>query len=156
MYPANIPEIMANIAESVTIYLRQNSPNSTMASGTVWQQVTIVNIGWPWLIFPASIVFTTAVLFFAAVLCSKSDTSAATSWKSSSLPFLFHGIRDWSHDEWEILYAGELESIKQMNAVAATMDMTLCKAVGSGTALVRHDSGVDQRQARRPTSGQEE
>lgn len=154
IYPANIPEVMANTAESVTIYLRQNNPNSTMASGSVWQQVTIVEIRWPWLILPVLIVLITVVLFFAAVLSSKSDTSAATSWKSSSLPFLFHGIRDWSHDEWEGLYFGKLESIKQMNAVAGTMDVTLCKAVGSGTALVRHDLGVDETQACGATSRQ--
>lgn len=156
LYPANITDIMANAAESVTIYLRQNTPNSTTALGHVWQQVTVVEIRWPWLILPALIVFTTTVVLFAAVLCSKSDSSAATSWKSSSLPFLFHGIRDWSHDEWEVLYAGKLESIKQMSAAATAMDVNLCKAVGSGTALARHDLGVDERQTHRPASGQEE
>lgn len=156
-YPANIPEVMANIAESITLYLRQENPNSTTASGAVWQQVTVIEIRWPWLILPVSIVCITAALLVAAVLSSKSDISAVRSWKSSSLPFLFHGIRDWSHDEWEALCGGEVESIKQMKAMAATMDVSLCKAVGSGTALTRHDLGADvSSQADRPTSAQEE
>lgn len=156
-YPANIPEVMANIAESITLHLRQETPNSTTALGAVWQQVTVVEIRWPWLILPVSIVLITAVLLIAAVLSSKSDISAVTSWKSSSLPFLFHGIRDWSHDDREALYAGEFESIKKMNAMAAKMDVCLHKAIGSGTALTRHDLRVDESsQADRPTSRQEE
>lgn len=155
-YPANIPEIMANIAESVTIYLRQNNRDSTTASGAVWQQAIIVEIGWPWLILPVSTVLITAALLVAAILSSKSDISAVRSCKSSSLPFLFHGVRDWSHDEWEALYAGNFESIKQMDAVAATMDVRLCKAIGSGTALTRQGSRVDERHADRSTSRQEE
>ncbi|KAJ0123900.1 hypothetical protein J7T55_012372 [Diaporthe amygdali] len=63
--------------------------------------------------------------------------------------------QDWSHDEWEALYAGEYETIKQMNAVAATMDVSLCKAVGSGTALARHNLGAEKRQADRRTYRQE-
>lgn len=155
-YPTNIPEVMANVAESVTIYLRQNHRNSTTMPGVVWQQATIVEIRWPWLILPALNVLITAALLVSAILSSKSDISAVTSWKSSSLPLLFHGIWDWRHGEWELLYAGKFETIKQMNAVAAKMDVSLCKAVGSGTALARHDLGVDERQADRPTSGQEE
>lgn len=155
-YPTNIPEVMGNIAESVTIYLRQNHRNSTTMPGAVWQQVTIVEIRWPWLILPALIVLVTAGLVVAAILSSKSDISAVRSWKSSCLPFLFHGIRDWSHDDWKALYDGGFESINQMNAVAATMDVSLCKAVGSGTALARHDLKVDEKQADRRKFGQQE
>lgn len=156
IYPADGPELMANVADSITIYLRQNSPNSTTMSGTVWQQVTVVEIRWLWLILPAFIVLITAALLVAAILSSKSDISAVRSWKLSSLPFLFQGMRDWSHDEWEAYRGGEVEAIKQMKAVAATMDVSLCKAVGGGTALARHDLGVDERQADGPTSVQEE
>lgn len=155
IYPSNVPEIMANIAESITLYLRQESPNSTTASGAAGQQVTVVEIRWPWLILPVSIVLITTALLVAAVLSSKSDISAVTSWKSSSLPFLFHGIRDWSHDEWEALCAGEFESSKHMNTMAAKMDVSLCEAVGRGTALIRHNVGVNRRQAVRSASRQE-
>lgn len=155
-YPANISEVMANVAESVTIYLRQNNRNATTAWGDVWQQVTIVEVRWAWLILPALVISITAALLIAAILSSKSDISAVTSWKSSSLPFLFHGIRDWGHDEWEALRAGEFESIKQMNAVAATMDVSLREATGSGTALARHNLGAHERKDHRPTSRQEQ
>lgn len=155
-YPANIPEMMANVAESVTICLRQNNRNSTTAPGSVWQQVTIVEIRWPWLILPASIVSVTVALLVAAILWSKSDISAVRSWKSSSLPFLFHGVRDWSHDEWEALCAGKFESIKQMNAMAAEIEVSLCESVGSGAALARQNFRVDGRQGDGPISRQEE
>lgn len=154
-YPANFPQMMANAADSVTVYLRQNYRNSTTASGAVWHQVTKVEIRWPWLALPAFIVLASVALLVAAISLSKSDISAVRSWKSSSLPFLFHGIRDWTHEEWEALYSGNFESLKQMNAVADTMNVNLSKAVGSGTALTRQDLAVDESQADRPTSSRE-
>ncbi|KAK5460977.1 hypothetical protein LTS15_003040 [Exophiala xenobiotica] len=90
----SISDVMDNVAESVTIYMRQhgNSNYSKAVSGSATVSSTCVAVRWSWLAFPAAVVFATS-MFLLAVL-AKSQLEHDTlymGWKSSILPLVFHG-----------------------------------------------------------------
>ncbi|KAL1621623.1 hypothetical protein SLS56_009159 [Neofusicoccum ribis] len=89
LFATNISQTMADIATSMTNVM-QSSDNGTEVIGQAFHNETFVHVRWPWLILPATLVFITAILLQAAVVESHRRNSLL--WKSSILPFLFHGF----------------------------------------------------------------
>lgn len=85
----NIPGTMSAIANSMTNYIR-NSVNSTRHYGEAYVPQTYISVHWPWLILPVSLVVLAAILLLASIVLSRGSRTPL--WKSSTIPFLFHGL----------------------------------------------------------------
>lgn len=121
----NVSAIMANVASSLTTVLRTGS-NSTVAKGIVWQEQTVIHIQYEWLVLPIVLVLSSVVLLASAAM----NRSRAPLWKSSSYPLLYHGIQNWNDSEAKALADGHLESNREMEASAKTVDVQLCRGPG--------------------------
>lgn len=107
----DVSSTLSNITNSVTNSIMRSS-NETVALGMVWQQQPIIKVQWGWLSFPLAVVVCSAILLASMIVASQHYD--APHWKSSPLPFLFHGIRDWSNDEELDLAEGRLEKMYVM------------------------------------------
>lgn len=67
--------------------------------GTAIQTTVCVRVDWPWLLFPASLVLLTTVLFVAVLVTARHSQVADGQpvWKSSAVVAFFHGIDERSH-----------------------------------------------------------
>lgn len=83
-----------SVADSMTAYIRQNGDADAAAPaiGVVYQENTCVRIRWPWLAFPAVLVCLTILFLVLMILSNTRQVSTAQDWKSSPLPYLFHGL----------------------------------------------------------------
>ena len=95
----NIPELMNNLTESITVRMRQadsgppstnNTVNGTTVSGNTLQLQAFVKVRWRWLTLPLLVLALTAVLL--AVSIALTVATKAKPWKSSSTALLFHGL----------------------------------------------------------------
>ena len=90
----SITHIMDNVAESITIYMRQhgNSNYSKSVSGSATTAATCIAVRWEWLAFPAVVVMVTAMFLIATLVKTELDEDDKTyrGWKSSVLPLVFH------------------------------------------------------------------
>ena len=85
----NIPKTMSAIADSMTNHIR-NGQNSTSVYGQAYQPETFILVHWPWLILPVVLISLALVLLSISIALNRQRH--ALLWKSSSLPFLFHGL----------------------------------------------------------------
>lgn len=92
----NISATFENIATRMTNALRQG-PNSTAVLGEVHYLSTHIKVNWPWLSYPAVLVFLTVVFLILTTIFSAEKSQVA--WKSSSLAVLFHGPAGFAEDE---------------------------------------------------------
>ncbi|KXT07967.1 hypothetical protein AC579_8598 [Pseudocercospora musae] len=88
----NVSATLDNIATRMTNALRQG-PNSTAVLGEVHYLSTHIKVNWPWLSYPAVLVFLTVVFLILTTVFSAEKSQVA--WKSSSLAVLFHGPADF-------------------------------------------------------------
>jgi hypothetical protein len=107
----NVISTLTNITDSMTnSIMRSNS--ETAALGVVWRLEPSIHVHWGWIALPLALVGFSAILLAWMIVASRHYD--APHWKSSPLPFLFHGIRDWSGDEELDLVEGQLESVHVM------------------------------------------
>ncbi|KAJ2990716.1 hypothetical protein NUW58_g2815 [Xylaria curta] len=112
-----------NIADSITHVIRTNR-NATSAEGTAWAQDTIVRIQWAWLSLPIALVLLGALFLVAVAIATK--RSGMPLWKSSLLPYLFHGVDDWEEgDTLNKMRSGLLEEMRAMEARARLIAVEL-------------------------------
>jgi hypothetical protein len=102
---------LANITASMTNKIPL-SGSGLSAQGIVWQQQSIITIQFAWLALPLVLILLSAILLVSTVLMARS--SAVPVWKSSPLPFLYHGIREWDDKEEQDLLQGRLEKVHTM------------------------------------------
>ncbi|KAK5225685.1 hypothetical protein LTR72_003588 [Exophiala xenobiotica] len=98
----SISDVMDNVAESVTIYMRQhgNSNYSKAVSGSATVSTTCVAVRWSWLAFPAAVVFATSMFLLAVLAKSRLEHDTLyMGWKSSILPLVFHGLDGLDKDD---------------------------------------------------------
>ena len=93
----SIESTFANITDSITTYLRQNSAGALHgpAIGIVTHNQTCVRIQWAWLTFPAALAIMVLV-FFAAMVHGTSQTGTKVrshDFKSNALPLVYHGLK---------------------------------------------------------------
>ncbi|KXS98316.1 hypothetical protein AC578_6840 [Pseudocercospora eumusae] len=110
----NVSATLENITIRMTNALRQG-PNSTAVLGQVHYLSTHIKVNWPWLSYPAVLVFLTVVFLILTTIFSAEKSQVA--WKSSSLAVLFHGLAELAEDD--------LRSPSMMTAAARKMAVQL-------------------------------
>ena len=131
---ASITHTMENVAESITIYMRQhgNSNYSKSVSGSATTAATCIAVRWEWLAFPAVVVTVTSMFLIATLLKTELDKKDTTyrGWKSSVLPLVFHG---WDGlEEKQSQHEGILLQRKEMDQAAQQLRVRL---KGTGVAI---------------------
>ena len=90
----NIPELMNNLTESMTVRIRQAAadqpPANSTVSGKTFELQTFVKVRWRWLTLPILVLGLTAVFLVASIVLT--FTTKSKPWKSSATALLFHGL----------------------------------------------------------------
>lgn len=84
-----LDQVTTRIANSLT-KLALNQSNFTV-TGTISHTKTFVAVKWKWITLPAVVVFLSLVFLLTTILANSRQKQLAL-WKSSVLPFLYHGI----------------------------------------------------------------
>ena len=92
----SVSGIFANVTTSMTNQMRvfgrsaaRTGPGT--ASGTSQEIGLCLRVDWPWLLFLAGLVLSTAVLLGCMIVANHRNRSSVPVWKSSTLPYLFLG-----------------------------------------------------------------
>ncbi|KAF5517503.1 hypothetical protein CGCA056_v010445 [Colletotrichum aenigma] len=88
----NIAELMDEVANSMTEAFR-TSANNTVLDGVAMSSVTYIEITWPPLILPISLVLMTFTILIVMII--RNNQRGMPIWKSSSLALLFHELSGW-------------------------------------------------------------
>ncbi|KAG9765618.1 hypothetical protein KCU73_g327, partial [Aureobasidium melanogenum] len=109
------------LAESLTIHIRQNgdSSNSQSAIGAVYQTETRIEVQWPWLAYPASLLLL-ALGFMVATIYNSALHTRDQVWKGSPLPLMLHGV----DDEIRSVQQHKTE-LKEMEAMAKQLQVQI-------------------------------
>ncbi|KAH0434555.1 hypothetical protein CcaCcLH18_05298 [Colletotrichum camelliae] len=119
----NIPELMNNISNSMTEAFR-TSANHTVLDGVAMSSVTYIEIVWPRLILPISLIILTSGMLIVTIIRNKQR--GMPSWKSSSLALLFHDLDGWDVSKTQATGPEEVEErAKGMNARVVNSDEKL-------------------------------
>lgn len=97
----NISEVMSSITDMMTYHIR-TGPNSTFIHGTASYPEIYVVVRWRWFVLPGLLVLLTVIFFALTVWDSSAKKGGPPLWKSSVLPFLFHGLDGWSEEELKV------------------------------------------------------
>lgn len=87
-----LDEIMANVSESLTRFMRSEASTpeyATPATGVAWRAGTCLSVRWGWLAFPAAL--TACVLAFLAAVAAAAARSRLPPWKESLLAWVLYG-----------------------------------------------------------------
>ncbi|KAF7194174.1 hypothetical protein HII31_04411 [Pseudocercospora fuligena] len=103
----DFPALLDNVCQSLTKAIREG-PNSTNFFGTVAVTEQYIFVHWQWMALSATLVLT-SVLFLAASISFDFETSGAA-WKSSTLPYLLHGLNAEAPSEVHARDLDEMES----------------------------------------------
>lgn len=89
---ASINQTFDTIATGLTNYMRQNghANYSAPAEGVVWHYATCLNIHWPWIALPASLVALTCLVLLPLTIISTARAEIPV-WKAHPLPFILQG-----------------------------------------------------------------
>ncbi|KAG6358048.1 hypothetical protein INS49_013932 [Diaporthe citri] len=128
----NVTSTLLNITNSITKSVMRWNPELA-ALGIVWQQESSTKVHWWWLVFPLAVVISSAILLASMMVASRHYN--APNWKSSPLPFLFHGIRDWNDDEELDLVEGRLEKVDVMEGRAKSKQVQIVTSLEGGRWL---------------------
>ena len=125
----NIPEMINNLTESMTICMRQaaTEPNSTL-SGTVFETQAVVQIRWKWLALPILLLVGTTSFLGTCIRASKQRQTRP--WKSSSTALLFHGLDRGYLDRVVVA-----EKRTEMDSVAKAIKVQLVETDGGWRLL---------------------
>ncbi|KAH0172827.1 hypothetical protein KCU67_g1555, partial [Aureobasidium melanogenum] len=101
------------LAESLTVHMRQNgdASNSPPAIGAVYQTETRIQVQWPWLSYPASLLLL-ALAFMVATIYNSALHTRDRVWKGSPLPLMLHGVDDEIRSEQQ--HKTELKEMEVM------------------------------------------
>lgn len=120
----HINRTFADIADSVTTYIRQNAKLSNVgsrllrtaviapATGRAFRVDTCISVRWVYIAVPTTLSLLTLV-FFVAMLIETTRQHKCHGWKSSSLAMLFHGLDPETKGA-----QGETETVGEMETVA--------------------------------------
>lgn len=128
----NVTSTLLNITNSVTSSIMRWD-SKVVALGTGWRQEPSIKVQWAWLALPLAMVVCSAILLVSVVAASRRH--GAPHWKSSPLPFLFHGIRSWNDDEVADLVGGRLEKVHKMEDRARSKRIRIVTSLKGGRWL---------------------
>ncbi|KAI2470932.1 hypothetical protein F4781DRAFT_441357 [Annulohypoxylon bovei var. microspora] len=130
----NVTSTLANVTARMTKKIPR-SGSETIAPGVIWQQQSIIRIQFAWLALPLSLVLCSAILFIMTVLVTR--RFCVPVWKSSPLPFLYHGIQEWDDDEKRDLVDGRLEKLHLMEGRASLTRVRMFRSPQGGSWLAK-------------------
>lgn len=89
---ASINRTFESIVTGFTNYMRQNgnANHSAPAEGVVWHYATCLNVHWPWIALPASLVALTSLVLLPLTIISTSRAEVPV-WKAHPLPLILRG-----------------------------------------------------------------
>lgn len=112
--------IWSNLAESMTIQMRQAGENATNpATGEVWKTATCIQVQWAWLAFPI-ILLASSIAVLAATIIHSRRRSPQQIWKSSALAILFHGLDSALKER-----VRDVDNMDEMERIARKLHATL-------------------------------
>lgn len=123
-----IEDAFQNISDSLTTQIRLNGipSQSIPVTGQTLHYATCLNVHWPWISLPASVMMSTCVLLVLTMI--KVHRDAMPSWKTTILPILFNGP--------ELNTGTLLTTEKSMEEKAAKIKVVLHNVAGQGFELV--------------------
>lgn len=83
-----LPWVMSRMADSLTALLQEQG--SDVVTGVAFNIETYVTVQWPWLAPPALIIFSGVI--FVAMTIHRDRGYNRVLWKSSVLPYMYHGM----------------------------------------------------------------
>lgn len=89
---ASINRTFDSMVTGFTNYMRQNghANYSAPAEGVVWHYATCLNVHWPWIALPASLVALTSLILLPLTILSTARAEVPV-WKAHPLPFILRG-----------------------------------------------------------------
>ncbi|KAH8896123.1 hypothetical protein GQ53DRAFT_838403 [Thozetella sp. PMI_491] len=130
----NVTATAANITASMTKKIPM-AGNATIFQGIVWERQSIIQIQFAWLALPSALVVICAILLIATITMTRQF--GVPVWKSSPLPLLYHGIRDWDYNEAREIMEGRLEKLHIMEDKASWTRVRMYNSPQGGSWLAR-------------------
>lgn len=89
---ASINQTFESMVTGFTNYMRQNghANYSAPAEGVVWHYATCLNVHWPWIALPASLVALVSLVLLPLTILSTTRAEVPV-WKAHPLPFILRG-----------------------------------------------------------------
>ena len=119
----DFPALMDRVATSLTQVMLADPGTSQTITGKARSVVSILYMRWEWISLPAVLLATSLAFLLLTMLISRRRRSFT--WKTSSLPLLFHGIES-PEDRW-----ATLGTISQMDHEADKTEVRLGGVYGS-------------------------
>ena len=88
--------MLDSLARSLTNWIRE-SPTAASIHGTTWEPAVFVDVAWPWLVYPAALIASTAIFLLISIMSSLEGSNLV--WKSSALALHFHKLQGWEPEE---------------------------------------------------------
>lgn len=136
---AHFQTTMKGLADTMTSVMRQQGDNSTasLVTGTTLGSQTCIRVQWPWLSFPAALLFLT-VIFFISTVAQISSSPMRNVWTSPSLALLFHGLST------EVLFSGKADDVHDLEDEASkTIARLECLGEDFGFVEVGGKTGIN-------------
>ena len=118
-YHGNFTLMMESISTGLTKQIWEN-PNTTKIRGAAWMPTIYVEVRWPWLAYPGSLVLLSIVFWTVPVRFSPEDDELV--WKSSSIAPLFHRLDVWTIKDLRLTSKSEMDLAVEKMKVQLTGD----------------------------------
>lgn len=149
----SVDSLLQNVSLAVSNQMRVHGTNADwtapeFASGTMWNSTVCTQVEWAWMGFPVALELMTLVLLVTVIAMSLRDHGKRPIWKSSTLPLVFHGVRD---DKEALGASGTVASnadaaiarpidLAGMDKISKGLPVRLSTKLGSSGFMVDHTS----------------
>jgi hypothetical protein len=153
----SVDSLLQNMSLAVSNQIRAHGTNANwtapeFALGTMWNSTVCTRVDWAWMAFPISLELITLVLLVMVIVMSLRERGRQPIWKSSTLPLVFHGVRDGKDTvdgpEPVILHGTSPVSaptdLAGMQEISKHLPVRLCTNLGSSGFIV-DQGGVQHR-----------
>ncbi len=132
-----LSQVWENISDSITTYIRENGAAnfSDPVIGQTYHESACMHVRWPFIAYPASLVFLTIIFLTAVILETHRGSRRSHDWKSSPLALLFHGLEQNVDEKRN---RAELTQTKDMDDVARKLSVRLSQTE-NGWSFVPHE-----------------
>lgn len=140
----NITATMANLATSMSNYVRDNGGAGTAVKGTALNMETYVHVRWEWLTLLVVCVLGTLCFLICAMISTKKH-GAGIAWKSSALAALFHGLDERKSEASTSISqtTGQKRCVSGMESVARSIRVKLIEDADGIVKLRREVRELD-------------
>ncbi|KAI7775159.1 uncharacterized protein LA080_007302 [Diaporthe eres] len=140
----SVDSLLQNMSLAASNQMRAHGTNADwtapeFASGTMWNSTVCTQVEWGWMAFPAALEVTTLVLLVTVIVMSLRDHGRRPVWKSSTLPLVFHGIRD---NKETLGTPGTVVSLADP-AIARPIDLAGMDKISKGLPEIEQNTGKE-------------